>query len=623
MWPTRRVTANVTKTTSYAYNQDGSVKSITYPSTRTINYTYSGAARMLSAVDSTGPVNYVTSATYAPPGELRTYTDGFVSGGFAGITTANTYNSRLQPVLISSTSPTASIFSLCYDFHSKTAINLPPCPFSASATGDNGDVFQIVNNRDGNRTQNFLYDSLDRIQQAYTNGANWGETFSSTATAPGVPPSSPGIDAWGNLTNRSGVTGKTNYEAMNCPANTNNQLTACSLGYDAAGNVTSNGSATFNYNQENRLTKFVTTTTDIYVYDGDGRRVKRNIGAVTLYWYDTSGNVIDETNGSGALTAEYVYFNGKRVARRDADNSVHYYFADTLGSASVIAGVVNNAAVIQDESDYYPYGGEMPITNNDPNHYKFTGKERDSESGLDMFGARYYGSSLGRFMTPDLDNDPDEPGPIPYADLRDPQTLNLYSYVRNNPLNRIDPDGHKLVCTNSSSTDENGNIHVIVDCHEEPDPPPPPPPSIIDQVRSLFFSDVSDPADKRAIIGSIVNNVVSGNGNSGNLNDFLPSVATNTSTPPPPTIPLKALKVLDAIDASSSAGPNIQGGKTFQNREGKLPPTDGHGNAIQYKEWDVNAKQAGVGRGTERVVTGSDGSAYYTSDHYQTFQKVR
>jgi len=58
----------------------------------------------------------------------------------------------------------------------------------------------------------------------------------------------------------------------------------------------------------------------------------------------------------------------------------------------------------------------------------FTGKERDAESGLDNFVARYYGSSLGRFMTPDLDNVLDDPpAPLPYGDRHDPQTLNLYS----------------------------------------------------------------------------------------------------------------------------------------------------------------------------------------------------
>jgi RHS repeat-associated protein len=71
--------------------------------------------------------------------------------------------------------------------------------------------------------------------------------------------------------------------------------------------------------------------------------------------------------------------------------------------------------------------------------YKFTGKERDSESGLDNFGARYFGSSFGRFMTPDWSRDPD---PIPYADYENPQTLNLYGNVHNNPLSRRDVTGH-------------------------------------------------------------------------------------------------------------------------------------------------------------------------------------
>ena len=73
--------------------------------------------------------------------------------------------------------------------------------------------------------------------------------------------------------------------------------------------------------------------------------------------------------------------------------------------------------------------------------YKFTGKERDSESGLDNFGARYNASSLGRFMTPDWAA---KPTTVPYAKFGDPQSLNLYSYVENGPLDRIDRDGHIL-----------------------------------------------------------------------------------------------------------------------------------------------------------------------------------
>jgi RHS repeat-associated protein len=71
--------------------------------------------------------------------------------------------------------------------------------------------------------------------------------------------------------------------------------------------------------------------------------------------------------------------------------------------------------------------------------YEFTGKERDGESGLDNFGARYYSSQYGRFMIPDWAA---KATAVPYAEFNDPQTLNLYGYVRNNPLSRADADGH-------------------------------------------------------------------------------------------------------------------------------------------------------------------------------------
>ncbi|MGA9043136.1 MAG: RHS repeat-associated core domain-containing protein [Terriglobales bacterium] len=70
---------------------------------------------------------------------------------------------------------------------------------------------------------------------------------------------------------------------------------------------------------------------------------------------------------------------------------------------------------------------------------KFTGKERDAESGLDNFGARYDSSTLGRFMTPDWAA---RPTTVPYAVFGDPQSLNLYGYVRNDPVSRADADGH-------------------------------------------------------------------------------------------------------------------------------------------------------------------------------------
>jgi RHS repeat-associated protein len=100
--------------------------------------------------------------------------------------------------------------------------------------------------------------------------------------------------------------------------------------------------------------------------------------------------------------------------------------------------------------------------------YKFTGKERDAESGLDYFGARYYSSTMGRWMSPDWSAKEE---PVPYAKLDNPQTLNLYGYVGNNPLSFADADGHEVDLTgskddkntlqqrltaNASATDKNG-----------------------------------------------------------------------------------------------------------------------------------------------------------------------
>ena len=150
--------------------------------------------------------------------------------------------------------------------------------------------------------------------------------------------------------------------------------------------------------------------------------------------------IVAESDLAGNLKSEYVFFNGERVARSDfgSPGGVFYYFSDHLKTASVITDSVGN---IKAESDYYPWGGELQFVNNDSNHYKFTGKERDSESGLDYFGARYYSNGLGRFITPDWEA---KAAAVPYAEFADPQTLNLYAYVRNIPTSLVDGDGHSM-----------------------------------------------------------------------------------------------------------------------------------------------------------------------------------
>jgi RHS repeat-associated protein len=421
---------------TYTYNLDGSMWKVVAPDAKIVTYAVGGAGRPTSAEDGSGD-NYVTSATYAPPGELQSLTNGGVIYG------ALAYNSRLQPMQLFYGTDTPPVITQMTASCPSTVGNVMNKTYNFSlGAGDNGNVVSIANCLNTNRSQSFTYDALNRIASGESSGPQWGEAYT--------------LDAWGNLTNRAGIAGKTYYESLSAaPATNFNQLTG--YGYDTAGNMTTNGPTSYVYDDENRL--IWTTGGYRYVYDGDGKRVEKCVaGSVTtpcptsgttngtLYWMGTGSAALDESNLSGGLTEQYVFFSGTRVARRDISTSaVHYYFSDHLGSHDVIANATGT--VTEQDIDYYPYGGEQEDYSTAPvaQNYKFTGKERDAESGLDNFGARYDASSMGRFMTPD---------PLG-GHQEDPQTLNKYAYVRNNPLNLTDPTGLDLYlqgCGDASNT---------------------------------------------------------------------------------------------------------------------------------------------------------------------------
>jgi RHS repeat-associated protein len=420
-----------------AFNLDGSVASATSLGYQ-VSYTYGGAALPLTATHST--TNFLTGATYAPPGELTGGTLGSATG-FAGFTVNNAYNDRLQPILLSAAVTGQNpVFSECFDFHLGTAITGPaPCSFQANTTGNNGNVYQIVNNRTSTRSQSFLYDTLNRITSGESSGSQWGESYT--------------LDAWGNMTAISPYQGKPS-ESFSATANTNNQLVG--YGYDAAGNMILNGSTPYVYDDENRLIWTSASSGYRYIYDGDGERVEKCVAATsttgcpttsgttygTLYWRGLGSAPLSETDLAGNVTNTYIFFNGQRIARSDSAGAIHYYFSDHLGTH----GVVENATgtVCEQDVDYYPYGGQQDdYCPNVAQHYKFTGKERDTESNLDNFGARYNASSMGRFMTPD---------PSTNLILRaiNPQRWNMYAYSINNPTNYVDPDGRDAAAVNFS-----------------------------------------------------------------------------------------------------------------------------------------------------------------------------
>jgi RHS repeat-associated protein len=160
-----------------------------------------------------------------------------------------------------------------------------------------------------------------------------------------------------------------------------------------------------------------------YFYDGDGRRVKKVVGTETkIFVY----------NASGQLVAEY-------TTTAPTNPQISYLTSDTLGSPRINT---NASGQVLARHDYMPFGeeiiglGNRSSTNGyqaDDIRQKFTQKERDIDTGLDYFGARYYAPSLGRFTGADN---------VAYSKTEDPQTWNQYAYCRNGPLVRIDPDGH-------------------------------------------------------------------------------------------------------------------------------------------------------------------------------------
>jgi len=158
-----------------------------------------------------------------------------------------------------------------------------------------------------------------------------------------------------------------------------------------------------------------------------------------------SPSTIPATLAPGA--AAFIKFGGEPASLDAPDASLRfrYYHQDHLGSSSVTTD--SNGQLIE-ETAYYPYGVVRHVyaPRNTPEFYGFTQKERDSESGLHYFEARYLSATAGRFISVD----PAYAEPLQMSAKRfqsfldNPQDLNLYSYARNNPVIYIDPSGYGL-----------------------------------------------------------------------------------------------------------------------------------------------------------------------------------
>ena len=455
------------------YDLAGNMTDLQYPDHSTIAQKFDRTGRLsgVSAGTSASPgASYVSSITYSPDGTLQSISLS------PNVTQTITENNRLQPCHYVAKAGSTLLMDRSYIYTQSSSV-LDPC--TTPQPNNNGNLWQIADNLpNGQYAQELSYDSLNRLK-----------SFLAPNMAGAVRSQSFQYDSFGNMVSPQGysdavpsLAGTPSARALANPGNHlsprlakgahNRVLDAVfdcvggdgSSHYDAAGNMLCNGSnAQLNAQQyawdpESRMASFSAqhggNTYDFttqYSYDALGNRVRSDQfspGSSTAnFWREYTffqGQMLAEKDQNGNFT-DYIYAGGQKIAKVTTTDT-HYYLADHLGTAQVELDASGNVTW---QGGFAPFGQELD-SGQTSMRYKFTGKERDTESGLDYFGARYYGSSMGRFMSPDWS---DDPVAIPYSDLSNPQTLNLYAYAGNSPVRNVDDDGHEVwLCVNGQSS---------------------------------------------------------------------------------------------------------------------------------------------------------------------------
>lgn len=400
---------------TYSYDVDGNLLSLSVPETGfTLTYGYNASAQLTSVTSA----NTVSDA--AQTGLLLgavTYTPlGGISGAAYknGAAEALSYNNRGWVV---------------GDGVSGFAANGTPTTlysFNVTQYAPDGNMLAVADSVNGSWA--YTYDGFNRIATATL------DPGTGNAAALGWS-----YDRYGNRWKQSVISGtQTAPQPQLSFTGSNNRVDQ--YGYDAAGNLTYDGIHHYSYDDESRIVAVDNGGTGQYVYDADGLRIHKVGGAdgPEDYLYDLSGHAIATfTMPSGtALRGEIYAGNGNLHVATLYGGTTYFSHTDWTGTERARSGA-NGVSV--ETCFSLPYGDDQQCQGTDSSPLHFTGKMRDTETGLDSFQARYYASMSGRWMLPDWSALPEA---VPYATLGNPQTLNLYTYVGNNPITHTDVDGH-------------------------------------------------------------------------------------------------------------------------------------------------------------------------------------
>lgn len=407
----------------YKYDLAGNLTSEKYPSGRVVETKHDAAGRVA------GVTNPATGLYYAGASSDSANRIQYTAAGMPssvrlgnGLWEHTAFNTRLQPTQIGlgASAADSSVLKLDYTYGEIVSGTL-------DATRNNGNVQSQTITVPGAATpfvQAYEYDGLNRLKSAEEKAGaatTWKQVYF--------------YDRYGNRTLTNGTSHPAQLDIVNNPSvsSGNNRINSPGYSYDDAGNLTSmpvNSQATrlLAYDAENHQVKVdggAAAGGAEYLYDGSGKRVKKVSGFVmTVYVYDAAGRLVAEYGGAPPQTS-----------------GTSYVTRDTLGSTRIITG--QNPNDVRGRYDYLPFGEEVYAErsnyggSNDVKQ-RFASKERDEETGLDYVGARYYSSTRGQFTGVD-------PAMIKVKTLLNPQDLNRYAYVANNPLAYVDPNGREKV----------------------------------------------------------------------------------------------------------------------------------------------------------------------------------